>query len=83
MKKTIFISSTYKDLVKERKAVWELLKRYDVNIVGMEEFGARKDSPLTTCLKEVEQSEYIHWYYCQSLGKYRGRKRKILHSIRV
>ena len=56
MKKTIFISSTYKDLVKERKAVWELLKRYDVNIVGMEEFGARKDSPLTTCLKEVEQS---------------------------
>lgn len=47
---------TYKDLVKERKAVWELLKRYDVNIVGMEEFGARKDSPLTTCLKEVEQS---------------------------
>ena len=53
MKKTIFISSTYKDLVKERKAVWELLKRYDVNIVGMEEFGARKDSPLTTCLKEV------------------------------
>ena len=42
MKKTIFISSTYKDLVKERKAVWELLKRYDVNIVGMEEFGARK-----------------------------------------
>ena len=40
MKKTIFISSTYKDLVKERKAVWELLKRYDVNIVGMEEFGA-------------------------------------------
>ena len=33
MKKTIFISSTYKDLVKERKAVWELLKRYDVNIV--------------------------------------------------
>lgn len=56
MKKTIFISSTYKDLIKERKAVWELLKRYDVNIVGMEEFGARKDSPLTTCLKEVEQS---------------------------
>ena len=56
MKKTIFISSTYKDLVKERKAVWELLKRYDVNIVGMEEFGARKDSTLTTCLKEVEQS---------------------------
>ena len=36
MKKTIFISSTYKDLVKERKAVWELPKRYDVNIVGME-----------------------------------------------
>ena len=33
MKKTIFISSTYKDLVKERKAVWELLKRYDVNIL--------------------------------------------------
>ena len=33
-----------------------MLKRYDVNIVGMEDFGARKVSPLTTCLKEVEQS---------------------------
>ena len=58
MKKTIFISSTYKDLVKERKAVWELLKRYDVNIVGMEEFGARKDSPLTTCLKRLNNRIY-------------------------
>lgn len=31
MKKTIFISSTYKDLVKERKAVWELLKGGSIN----------------------------------------------------
>jgi hypothetical protein len=57
MKKNIFISSTYNDLVDERKAVWGLIEQYEANIKGMEEFGARKETPLETCLNEVSQSD--------------------------
>jgi hypothetical protein len=37
--------------------VWELLGKYDVNIRGMERFGARKETALDTCIAEVEQSD--------------------------
>jgi hypothetical protein len=57
MKKTVFISSTYIDLKEERKRVWEALEKFDVIVKGMEEFGARKTDPLTTCLTEVEQAD--------------------------
>jgi hypothetical protein len=57
MNKTVFISSTYDDLKKYRRAVWELLEKFDVNVRGMEQFGARKEAPLATCLTEVEQSD--------------------------
>ncbi|MCV9385530.1 DUF4062 domain-containing protein [Reichenbachiella ulvae] len=57
MNKTVFISSTFVDLKEERKEVWELLKKYDVLVRGMEQFGARKEDSLTTCITEVEQSD--------------------------
>lgn len=58
MKRTVFISSTYLDLKEYRSAVWELLNsNYDVEIKGMEDFGARTESPLDTCLSEVDQSD--------------------------
>lgn len=57
MRKTVFISSTYVDLKEERKKVWECLEKFDVTVKGMEQFGARKTSPLETCLTEVEQSD--------------------------
>ena len=57
MKKTVFISSTYNDLSKYRKKVWEILEKYDVSIRGMEKFGARKETTLDTCISEVEQSD--------------------------
>lgn len=57
MKNTVFISSTYEDLKDYRKKVWSLLENYDVNVMGMEEFGARSESPLKTCLNEVERSD--------------------------
>ena len=56
-KKKIFISSTYLDLIPHRKQVWKVLKDYDVEIKGMESFGARSSSPLETCLKELEECE--------------------------
>jgi hypothetical protein len=52
--KTIFISSTFEDLKNHRRKIWDLLGSYNVNIRGMEKFGARKEAPLTTCLSEVE-----------------------------
>src|ERR1035437_3358519 len=57
MKKTVFISSTYIDLKEERKKVWDCLEKFDVVVKGMEQFGAQKSDPLTTCLTEVEQSD--------------------------
>ena len=56
-RKTVFISSTYKDLQEYRKAVWDLLPEFDVDVRGMENFGARTASPRETCLAEVEQSD--------------------------
>jgi hypothetical protein len=56
-KKTVFISSTYEDLIGHRKSIWEVLEKFDVHVNGMENFGARKDSPLKTCLEEVERSD--------------------------
>lgn len=56
--KTVFISSTYTDLKNYRSKVWNLLrKNYDVEIKGMEEFGARTESPLDTCIAEVDQCD--------------------------
>ena len=57
MRKIIFISSTFRDLAGHRKAVWELLEEFDVSVRGMEEFGARTETPLVTCIVEVEQSD--------------------------
>ena len=57
MRKTIFISSTFRDLASHRKAVWGLLEEFDVSVRGMEEFGARTETPLDTCIVEVEQSD--------------------------
>lgn len=56
-RKNVFISSTYVDLVEPRRAIWNLLNGYDVNIRGMESFGARKESPLETCLAELDLSD--------------------------
>jgi hypothetical protein len=55
LKKTIFVSSTFRDLAEHRRAVWDLLGTFEVNLRGMEAFGARTEAPLETCLAEVEQ----------------------------
>lgn len=57
MKKTIFISSTYYDLVPYRQGIWNLLQSYNVEILGMEAFGARKSAPLETCISEVQKCD--------------------------
>lgn len=66
--RTVFISSTFEDLKNHRKEVWDILSKYDVNIRGMERFGARKEAPLETCLSEVEQSDIFVGIISYRLG---------------
>jgi Domain of unknown function (DUF4062) len=57
MLKTIFVSSTFVDLAGHRRAVWELLESRKLAVRGMEQFGARPETPLATCIAELEQSD--------------------------
>lgn len=57
MERTIFISSTYEDLRSYRSKIWDLLLQYKANIRGMEQFGARTESSLNTCVAECELSD--------------------------
>jgi len=57
MPKTVFISSTYYDLIDYRRRVWETLSELDLRILGMEKFGARSTTPLQTCLEQVDKSD--------------------------
>lgn len=57
MTKTVFISSTFEDLKEHRARVWDSLQKLDANIRGMEQFGARKENSLETCLAECELSD--------------------------
>ena len=65
---TVFVSSTYEDLAAHRRAVWSVLERFDVNVRGMEQFGARPEAPLETCLAEVEQSDIYVGIVAYRLG---------------
>jgi hypothetical protein len=75
-KKTVFISSTFKDLHEHRRAVWEALKRFDVSIRGMEAFGARTTGPLDTCLAEVDESDVYVGIIAYRLGSIEAANRK-------
>jgi hypothetical protein len=55
--RSVFVSSTYTDLSDHRKAVWEVLRTFALTVRGMEQFGARSETPLQTCLAEVGQSD--------------------------
>lgn len=57
MRRTVFVSSTFRDLQTHRKAVWDVLGKFNAAVRGMEQFGARTGTPLATCLVEVEQSD--------------------------
>ena len=68
MKKNVFISSTFEDLEEYRKEIWQLLSQYNVNVLGMEQFGARKETPLETCINEVQRSDIYVGIIAQRLG---------------
>jgi hypothetical protein len=53
----VFLSSTYEDLTEHRRAVLDVLTRFEAVVKGMEFFGARPGSPKDECLASVRLSK--------------------------
>jgi hypothetical protein len=53
----VFISSTFRDLVEQRKRLGEELRHAGEGPVQMEFFSARPEQPLEVCLQEVRESD--------------------------
>ena len=51
----IFVGSTHMDLKEHRAKVKDTLTRMETFVHGMEQFGARDESPVETCLAEVRK----------------------------
>ncbi|MBI5557691.1 MAG: TIR domain-containing protein [Deltaproteobacteria bacterium] len=56
---TVFICSTFADLVGEREAVLEAVRKLQLRHDSMEFFGARPGLPIDTCLEEVRRSHIL------------------------
>lgn len=56
---TVFLCSTYSDLVAERTAVLDGIRKLKLQHDSMEFFGARDSQPLETCLEEVRRSDLL------------------------
>ncbi len=53
----VFLSSTKDDLQSERYAITFLIQQMGLIPIAMEEFGARPESPLDTCLGELDDAK--------------------------
>ncbi len=54
---TIYLSSTYEDLKKHRQAVFDALRQSGYRVIAMEDYVAKDDRPLETCLRDVDQAD--------------------------
>ena len=64
---TIYLSSTYSDLIPHRKAVSDVLRQLGQQVIGMEDYVASDDRPLARCEADVRSSDYyvgiLAWRY--------------------
>jgi hypothetical protein len=56
---TVFLCSTYSDLIEERTNVIDAVSRLKLQHESMEFFGARPNQPIETCLAEVRRSDIL------------------------
>jgi len=56
---TVFVCSTYDDLIEERDAVLDAIRKVQMQHNCMEFFGARSSRPIETCLEEVRKSDIM------------------------
>jgi hypothetical protein len=64
----VFVSSTYDDLVGYRDVVQKVIRQAGAVAVGMEDFGARDQRPLSECLAVVEESDVFVGIYAHRYG---------------
>ena len=64
----IFVGSTYQDLKEYRAKVKDTLTRMETFVHGMEQFGARDESPITTCLNEVRKCKIYVGIFAMRYG---------------
>ena len=56
---TVFVCSTFDDLVEEREGVLDAIRRVQQRHNAMEFFGARAGQPIEICLDEVRKSDLL------------------------
>jgi Domain of unknown function (DUF4062)/TIR domain len=56
---TVFVCSTFADLIDERTAVLEAIRRLQLQHDSMEYFGARPNTAIETCIDEVRRSDVL------------------------
>ena len=54
---TIYLSSTYSDLIEHRNLVYRALRRMYHHVIGMEDYVATVQRPLDKCLADVGASD--------------------------
>ena len=54
---TIYLSSTYSDLIEHRNLVYRALRRMHHHVIGMEDYVATDQRPLDKCLADVGASD--------------------------
>lgn len=64
----IFLSSTFKDLVDERKAVEAVIHRIGEKYVGMEYFGSFAALPVDKCIEKVQAADGLVLVLAQRYG---------------
>jgi Domain of unknown function (DUF4062) len=64
----IFLSSTYEDLIEHRQVAAKALGQLDLQVRGMEIFGARPVAPPVACLSEIEDCELFVGIYAHRYG---------------
>src|SRR5207244_4464897 len=66
-KATVYISSTYEDLKQYRHEVTGALRKINVDVIGMEDYGAESRRPLQRCLEDVRRADvylgFLAWRY--------------------
>ena len=64
----IFVGSTFLDLKEHREKVRDTLTRMETFVHGMEQFGARDESPVETCISEVKKCKLYVGIFAMRYG---------------
>ncbi len=70
----IFISSTYSDLIEERKAAHETIRKMGYEPIWMEDFAANSKHPREVCLEKVRECDSVLLLLGSSYGSSRDER---------